>query len=121
MLATEVPGVGDAPQGAADTEMAGAGISGDNTLGDAALAPGSLGTMNPGSPGQYLSGSPSSASPSINWRKHQACFEELTLLQTQGSKLCHAIVGPPQAKHLSEGMWLAALRYTEIFRELIAF
>jgi hypothetical protein len=37
-------------------------------------------------------------------REHRACFEELTLLQTRNSELCHAIVGPPQAKHLFEGI-----------------
>jgi hypothetical protein len=26
-------------------------------------------------------------------------FEELTLLQTRGSKLCHTIVGPPRTRH----------------------
>jgi hypothetical protein len=38
-------------------------------------------------------------------RDHRAHFKELTLLQTRGSELCHAIIGPPRAKHhLSEGM-----------------
>jgi hypothetical protein len=54
-------------------------------------------------------------------REHRACFEELTLLQTQGSELCHAIVGPPRAKHLSEGMQLVALHHTEMAGELAAF
>jgi hypothetical protein len=53
--------------------------------------------------------------------EHRACFEELTLLQTQGSELCHAIVGAPQARHLSEGMRHAALRYTEVAEELATF
>jgi hypothetical protein len=54
--------------------------------------------------------------------EHQAHFEELTLLQTQGSELCHAIVGPPQAKHhLSEGMRLATLHHTKMAKELAMF
>jgi hypothetical protein len=28
-------------------------------------------------------------------REHRVCFEELTLQQTQGSELCHAIISPP--------------------------
>jgi hypothetical protein len=55
-------------------------------------------------------------------REHRAYFEELTLLQTQGSELCHAIIGPPQARHhLSEGMQLATLHHTEMARQLAAF
>jgi hypothetical protein len=54
-------------------------------------------------------------------REHRARFEELTLLQTQGSELCHAIVGPPRAKHLSEGMQLAVLHHTKVAGELVAF
>jgi hypothetical protein len=54
-------------------------------------------------------------------REHQKRFKELTLLQTRGSKMCHAIVGPPWARHLSEGMRLAALRNTEMVGELAAF
>jgi hypothetical protein len=51
----------------------------------------------------------------------QAQFEDLTLLQTQGFELCHFIVSPPRARHhLSEGMWLAALRHTEEFATLWA-
>jgi hypothetical protein len=54
-------------------------------------------------------------------REHRACFEELTLLYTRGSELCHAIIGPPWAKHLSWGMRLVALRHTEVAGELAAF
>jgi hypothetical protein len=54
-------------------------------------------------------------------REHRACFEELTLLQIRGSELFHAIISPPRAKHLSEGMRLAALRHIEIVGELTAF
>jgi hypothetical protein len=54
-------------------------------------------------------------------REHRACFEKLTLLQTHGSKLCHAVISPPLAKHISEGMRLAALRHTEVVGELVAF
>jgi hypothetical protein len=47
-------------------------------------------------------------------RERQAQFEELSLLQTQGSKLCHVVIGPRRARHhLSEGMQLAALLHTE--------
>jgi hypothetical protein len=55
-------------------------------------------------------------------KEHRAHFEDLTLLQTWGSDLCHAIIGPPWVKHhLSEGMWLAALRHTEMAGELATF
>jgi hypothetical protein len=54
-------------------------------------------------------------------REHREYFEELTLLQTQGSKLCHAIIGPPRARHLSEEMCLVALRHIEMAGELAAF
>jgi hypothetical protein len=54
-------------------------------------------------------------------RKHRERIEELTLLQTQSSELCHAIIGPPRARHLSEGMQLVALRHTEMAREVAAF
>jgi hypothetical protein len=38
----------------------------------------------------------------VSERERQEQFEELTLLQTRGSKLCLAIVGPPQVRnHLS--------------------
>jgi hypothetical protein len=38
-------------------------------------------------------------------RECQEQFEELTLLQTQSSELCHAIVDPPWARHhLFEGI-----------------
>jgi hypothetical protein len=52
-------------------------------------------------------------------RERREQFEELTLLQTQGSELCHVIIDPPQTRHhLSEGMRLAALRHTEMAGEL---
>jgi hypothetical protein len=52
-------------------------------------------------------------------RGRQEQLEELTLLQTRGSELCFAIVGPPQARnHLSEGMQITALWHTEMAREL---
>jgi hypothetical protein len=48
-------------------------------------------------------------------RERREQFEELTLLQTRGSDLCHAFIGPPRARHhLSEGMRHAALRRTEM-------
>jgi hypothetical protein len=76
-LATEALSAGGALQGASDTEMVGVGISGDVALGDVALDPGFLGAMSPGLPGQYLSGSPGSVSPPINWRhvENKAEFE----------------------------------------------
>jgi hypothetical protein len=46
-------------------------------------------------------------------------FEELTLLQTWGSKLFLAIIGPPRVRnHLSEGIRAAALHHTKMAREL---
>jgi hypothetical protein len=42
-------------------------------------------------------------------------------MQTWGSVLCHAIAGPPWARHLSEGMRLAALRHTDMAEELATF
>jgi hypothetical protein len=45
--------------------------------------------------------------------------EELTLLQTLGSELCLAVVGPLRVRsHLSERMWVFALRHTEMAGEL---
>jgi hypothetical protein len=42
------------------------------------------------------------------------------LLQTRGSELCHAIVGPPWVRnHLSEGMRLAAFLHTKMAKELV--
>jgi hypothetical protein len=36
-----------------------------------------------------------------------------------GSEMCHAIIDPPWARHhLSEGMWLMALRHNEMARDL---
>jgi hypothetical protein len=55
----------------------------------------------------------------VSTREHWEQFEELTLLQTRGSELCHAIIGPPRVRnHLSEGMRLAALHHTEMAGEL---
>jgi hypothetical protein len=58
----------------------------------------------------------------VSERERRARFEELILLQTRGSKLCHAIIDPPRLRHhLSEGMRLAALRHTEMVGELTMF
>jgi hypothetical protein len=54
-------------------------------------------------------------------REHRERLEEVTLLQTRGSELCHAIFCPPQARHLSKGMRLAALYHIEMAGELAAF
>jgi hypothetical protein len=52
-------------------------------------------------------------------REHQEQFKELTLLQTWGSELCHAMIGPPTVRHhLSEGMQLVALCRTTMAGEL---
>jgi hypothetical protein len=52
-------------------------------------------------------------------REQQEQFEELTLLQTQGSKLWLAIVSPPWVRnHLLERMRITALRHTEMIGEL---
>jgi hypothetical protein len=54
-------------------------------------------------------------------REHRAQFKEQTLLQTQGSKLCHAIVGPLRARHvLSKGIRLSSLHHTKMTGELAA-
>jgi hypothetical protein len=37
-------------------------------------------------------------------REHRDDFDVLTILQTRGSELCLAIIGPPRARHLSKGM-----------------
>jgi hypothetical protein len=55
----------------------------------------------------------------VSERERREQFEELTLLQTRGFELCHAIVGHPQVRnHLSRGMWLTALHHTEMAGEL---
>jgi hypothetical protein len=47
---------------------------------------------------------------------------EITLLQTRGFEVYHAIISPPKAKHhLSEGMRHAVLYHTEMAGELNAF
>jgi hypothetical protein len=52
-------------------------------------------------------------------REHWEKFEEFTLLQTRGSELCLAIVGPPRVRnHLSEGMRIAAICHTKMVKEL---
>jgi hypothetical protein len=45
--------------------------------------------------------------------------EELTLLQTWGSELCLAIVGPLRVRsHLSKGMQIIGLCHTEMAEQL---
>jgi hypothetical protein len=57
----------------------------------------------------------------VSERERREQFEELTLLQTRGSELCHVIIGPPQmTNHLSEGMRLATLHHTEMVEQLAA-
>jgi hypothetical protein len=52
-------------------------------------------------------------------RDYREQFEELTLLQTRGSELCHIIVSLTRARHhLSKGMRLVALHHTEMAGEL---
>jgi hypothetical protein len=49
----------------------------------------------------------------VSEKEHREQFDELTLLQTWGFELCHAIAGPTWvSNHLSEGMWLTALHHT---------
>jgi hypothetical protein len=51
----------------------------------------------------------------VSKRERREQFEGLTLLQTWGSELCHAVIGPPRARHhLFEGMRLAALHHIEM-------
>jgi hypothetical protein len=55
----------------------------------------------------------------VSERERWEQFEELTLLQTRGSDLCLAIVGPPRVRnHLSEGMRSAAHHHTKMAGEL---
>jgi hypothetical protein len=55
----------------------------------------------------------------VSERESRVQFEELTLLQTLGSELCHTIVGPPRASHHpSEGMQHVALHHIEMAGEL---
>jgi hypothetical protein len=55
----------------------------------------------------------------VSEREHREQFEELTLLQAQGSELRHTIVDPPWVRHhLSEGMRLTTLCHIEMAREL---
>jgi hypothetical protein len=57
----------------------------------------------------------------VSDREHREQFEELTLLQTRGSELCHPIVSSPLSRHhLCEGMRHAALRHTEMAGEFSA-
>jgi hypothetical protein len=52
-------------------------------------------------------------------RECQEHVDELTLLQTRGSKLCLAILGPPRVRgHMSEVMWSAVLHHTKLVEEL---
>jgi hypothetical protein len=67
-LATEVPGIGGAPQGVVGNEMFGASAFSSAALGGAASAPGSSGAMSSESPGSYLPSSSDSVSPLVNWR-----------------------------------------------------
>jgi hypothetical protein len=54
-------------------------------------------------------------------RECQEHVDELTLLQTRGSKLCLAILGPPRVRgHMSEVMWSAVLHHTKLVEELTA-
>jgi hypothetical protein len=54
-------------------------------------------------------------------RQCQYLVQELTLLQTQGSKLCLAIVDPPTVHgHLLEGMQSATIYHASMAGELAA-
>jgi hypothetical protein len=56
----------------------------------------------------------------VSERECREHFKKLILLQTQGSKQCHAIIAPPRARHhLPEGMRFATLRNTEMAGELV--
>jgi hypothetical protein len=48
-------------------------------------------------------------------------FEELSLLQAWGAKLCLTIIGPSQVKStLPTGMWATTLHHAMVIRELAA-
>jgi hypothetical protein len=52
-------------------------------------------------------------------RECQERVQEHTLLQTWGSELCQAIVGPLRLRsHMSKGMRIAALCHTEMAEQL---
>jgi hypothetical protein len=52
-------------------------------------------------------------------RQCQDLVQELTILQTRGSELCKAIVGPLTVRgHLLEGMQIAAICHTEMVGQL---
>jgi hypothetical protein len=70
-VATEVPGVDGSPHGTVGTEMAAAGVSGDATSGDVALAPWSLDAMSPGLLRLYPPGSPGSMSVDVSYAAPQ--------------------------------------------------
>jgi hypothetical protein len=56
----------------------------------------------------------------VSERECREQFEELTLLHTQSSELCYAIIGPLRAMHhLFEGMQLAALLHTKMAWKLV--
>jgi hypothetical protein len=51
-------------------------------------------------------------------RECQKLVQERTLLQTQGSELCQAIVGPLKLRgHLLEGIQIAASHHTEMAKQ----
>jgi hypothetical protein len=66
---------------------AGAGISGG-----AAPAPGSLSIVGPGVSGLFLSGSPGSSSPPINWRRVKYEAESACLHVAAAERLLHEML-----------------------------
>jgi hypothetical protein len=55
----------------------------------------------------------------VSERESQEQFEELSLLQARGFKLCLTIVGLPRlSNHLLVGMWATTLRHTKMAGEL---
>jgi hypothetical protein len=55
----------------------------------------------------------------VSKMEHREQLEELSPLWAWGSKLCLAIIGPPWVRNcLLEGMQAAALRRTEVVRDL---
>jgi hypothetical protein len=54
-------------------------------------------------------------------REYWECFDELTLLQTQGSEMYLTIIGPPRPRRLYEGKQLATLHHNKMVQELAMF
>jgi hypothetical protein len=104
VLATDVPGIGDAPRGVVGTEMSGPNVPRSAAPSGAASAPGSSGSMCLELPGPYLPNSFDSVSLPINWRRVEskaelACSQVTTVLLHQIlASVHHNILCPGKEK-----------------------